>query len=87
MSDCPIQQHIKKKERKCHLQIYLVINLPEEVDLICKALQLGFQLDLVHIGLVHILENTIILNLTLVLRAQSQLCHDCKNTVHLSVLI
>lgn len=42
------------------MKVYLIIDLPEEVDLICKALQLGFQLDLIHIGLIHILENTTI---------------------------
>lgn len=46
--------------KTCHLQVYLFKDLPEEVDLICKALQLGFQLDFIHISLVYILENTIV---------------------------
>ena len=34
---------------------YLFIDLPEEVDLVGQTLQLGLQLHLVHVGLIHVL--------------------------------
>lgn len=36
--------------------LYLLIDRPKEVDLICQTLQLGLQLNLIHVGLVNILE-------------------------------
>lgn len=35
---------------------YLFIDGPKEVDLICQTLQLGLQLNLIHVGLINILE-------------------------------
>lgn len=37
---------------------YLLVDRPEEVDLICQTLQLGLQLDLIHVGLIDILQPT-----------------------------
>ena len=35
--------------------MYLFIDLPEEVDLVGQTLKLGLQLNLVHVGLIHVL--------------------------------
>lgn len=35
---------------------YLLIDWPEEVDFICQTLKLGLQLNLIHVGLIYILE-------------------------------
>lgn len=35
---------------------YLLIDRPEEVNLICQTLQLSLQLNLIHVGLIDILE-------------------------------
>lgn len=35
---------------------YLLIDRPEEVNLISQTLQLGLQLDLIHVGFIYILE-------------------------------
>lgn len=44
---------------------YLLVDGPEEVDLICETLQLGLQLHLIHVGLIHILldEDKVVLTL------------------------
>lgn len=41
--------------------IYLLKDLPEEVYLISKAFQFGLQLNLIHVGLINILQKTIII--------------------------
>ena len=38
---------------------YLFIDLPEEVDLVGQTLKLGLQLNLVHVGLIHVLPHTV----------------------------
>lgn len=44
---------------------YLLVDGPEEVDLICETLQLGLKLHFIHVGLIHILldEDEIVLTL------------------------
>lgn len=48
-------KRFEEKKRQTPFVPYLLVDRPEEVDLICQTFQLGLQLNLVHVGLIHIL--------------------------------